>query len=126
MAVDMQTGRGLRFQMPKPYISAHDGDPSADRIRASLEAARARVRAGKGVAECPAACLLGEGRLGGLTVKCGVEHSLIAERTDPSSLSAFCLAPANAPGGGYTACSTWRAENARRTAAPLIDPSEGV
>lgn len=128
MPIIDRSGRRLAYQMGRPRVSAHDGELRAERIRASIAAARERVRAGTCATACPAAQQLGVNGENGLTIRCGIERSLITERESPSSLANFCLAGTEAADGGYSACSTWRAERERLwegRLTPLVSTSEG-
>ncbi len=126
---DMGRGRS-RVEFERPFVNAHDAPAAALKIKASLEAARERVRAGSREVACPAGCVLGVGAEEGLTIRCGVERSLITEQHDPSSLVSFCLTD----GGtnvkeGYQACPSWRAEKERvwqGRLTPLVSSAEGV
>lgn len=123
-------GRRLSFELPQQRVSAHEGEMRAKQMRRSIDRMRARVREGGAAAcaECPAAQLLGTSGANGVTVKCGVEKSLVTERESPSSLVNFCLAPAGM-NEGYAACPSWRAEKEREwhgNRAPLIAAHEGV
>lgn len=123
-----QDGKRLAFESERPWVSAHDGPrDTANRIRRAMKIAGERIREGSLCAACPAAALLGTNMTEGITVRCGVEKSLITERKDPSSLASYCLN--NTPMGGYTDCPTWRAEKEREwhgTAADLVPDSAGV
>lgn len=123
-------GRTLTYEMPRQHISAHDGPELGPDIRKRLEEAKEKVRALKPAVACPAGCLIGQNAANGLTVRCGVERSLIAERTDPSSLASFCLTDGGSnPNEGYQRCPSWRAEKEREWAGrskPLVSSREGV
>lgn len=59
---------------------------------------------------CPAGEICGKG------VRCRVEQNTLDAYLDPTTLETFCL-------GGYTECSSWRAEKARieeQRTAPLV------
>lgn len=69
---------------------------------------------------CPAALTLSHSP--DTQVRCGIERTLLAERTDPQSMLSFCF-------GDYTACPSWRVQresdwSGRRL--PLVSASEGV
>jgi hypothetical protein len=121
--------RKLAFELGEQHVSAHRGEALSDQMRRAIVAAREQVNEGRPCAACPAAQVLGVTPADGLTVRCSVERSLITERESPSSLANFCLHDAGDSHGGYTACSTWRAEKERvwhGRRMPLVPASEGV
>jgi hypothetical protein len=84
------------------------GEPvSAEAARRGLEEARSRLRSNqdfrRGRSQCPAAVVLSATPGREMTLRCGVEGTIITADGDPMSVASFCC-------GDHTACPSWRAE----------------
>jgi hypothetical protein len=91
----------------RPEVLTHGRPQAAEAAKRGLEEARARLRENedfrRGCSQCPAATVMSADPGRWITIRCGVEHSVLSSEGDPMSVATFCL-------GDYRRCPSWRAE----------------
>ena len=100
------------------------GRPTAHvAIQRVLAEAKERVRTGETCVACPAARLVAIESERGIIVRCGIEHSHVTSKLDPSTLVNRCF-----DDPGYQGCTSWRADKERiwEGRRPLVGDREGV
>jgi hypothetical protein len=91
----------------RPEVRTHGSPVAGEAAKRGLEEARARLRENedfrKGRSRCPAAAVMSADPGRWITVRCGVEHSVLSSEGDPMSIATFCC-------GDHTRCPSWQAE----------------
>lgn len=108
--------------LPPPELVSRGRPFVGNEVRKAVYEAKERLRVGKRAVVCLAGDLASVQGPRGMVVRCGVEHSLISEGENPSTLVNRCMSVE-----GCLECPSWRAEKERIWAArpPLVGAREG-
>lgn len=107
-----------RMVMDRPEVVSRGAPVSGDAAQRGLEEARARLAARPCASGCPAAQMLHPVD-GSVSLRCGVEGTVLSSKSDPQSLLSFCI---GADGdNAHEFCPTWQAAREAEFAGRQIE-----